>query len=260
MRDSLISFLRGGNNGWQLMTGTAAQQTQASKAKTFPKSQLKALASSHDTSRGEFVYQALLDAIRQGRLRQGDRVREDKISESLNVSRTPVREALHKMQVRGLLTLSGGRGLVVATLSRQQMIELYTIRELLEGGAARFAAQYASSHEIDALNQLLRAFAEAGGNFAKGERLNKQFHQTICSAARNNYLSSALDDIRDLLALLQTGRLPDRCALSLAEHTNIVRAIEERAPEKAELAARQHVREACQAQLRLLTHSEAAAE
>ena len=85
------------------MTGTAAQQTQASKAKTFPRSQLKALASTHDTSRGEFVYQALLDAIRHGRLRQGDRVREDEISESLNVSRTPVREALHRMQLRSLL-------------------------------------------------------------------------------------------------------------------------------------------------------------
>lgn len=239
------------------MTGTAARRMQASKVKTFPRSQLKAGA--HDTSRSEFVYQALLEAIRQGRLRQGDRVREDEISALLNVSRTPVREAVHRMQGRGLLSLSGGRGLVVATLSRQQMIELYAFRELLEGGAARFAAQYASSHEIDTLNQILRAFAEAGNDFAKGDRLNTQFHQTICIAARNGYLMNTLDDIRDLLALLQTGKLPDRCALSLTEHANIVRAIEERAPEKAELAARQHVREACQAQLRLLTHSAMAA-
>lgn len=239
------------------MTGAAARQ--ASKVKAFPRPQLRSRASAQDISRSEFVYQSLLDAIRQGRLRQGDRVREDEISESLNVSRTPVREALHRMQGRGLLSLSGGRGLVVATLSRQQMIELYAMRELLEGGAARFAAQYASSHEIDALNQLLRAFAESADDYAKGDRLNTQFHQTICIAARNNYLMSALDDIRDLLALLQTGKLPDRCALSLTEHAAIARAIEERAPEKAELAARRHVHEACQAQLRLLTRSAVAA-
>jgi DNA-binding GntR family transcriptional regulator len=239
----------------QPMTGISLQKIGSRKAKAFSRSELKGLTGVQDASRGEFVYRALLEAIRHGRFRQGERIREDELSEWLNVSRTPVREALHRMQTRGLLSLAPGRGLVVSTLSRQQIIELYAMRELLEGGAARLAAQHASALEIDTLQQLIKAFEKAGDHYVKGERLNTQFHQTICGAARNRYLMNALDDIRDVLTLLQTGKLPGRCAESLREHAEIVKAIEQRAPEKADLAARNHVREACQAQLRLWTHA-----
>jgi DNA-binding GntR family transcriptional regulator len=223
------------------------------KAKIVSRSELKALAGSQDASRAEFVYRALLEAIRQGRLRQGERIREDEVSEWLNVSRTPVREALHRMQTRGLLSLAAGRGMIVSTLSRPQIIELYAIRELLEGGAAGLAAQHASAVEIDTLWRLTEALEKAGDDYVKGERLNRQFHQTISCASRNRYLMNALDDIGDVLTLLQTGQLPGRCVESLREHTEIVEAIAQRAPEKADAAARNHVREACQAQLRQWT-------
>jgi DNA-binding GntR family transcriptional regulator len=223
------------------------------RAKVLSKSELKVIAGAQDASRGEFVYRALLEAIRQGRLRQGERVREDELSEWLNVSRTPVREALHRMQTRGMLSVAAGRGLVVSTLSRSQVIELYSMRELLEGGAARLAAQYASAVEIDTLHQFIEAFEKAGVDYAKGEKLNRQFHQTIGGASRNRYLMNALDDIGDLVTLLQSGKLPGRCDASLREHAAIVEAIEQRNPEQADLAARIHVREACQAQLRLWT-------
>ena len=95
------------------------------KARIVSRSELKVLAGVQDASRGEFVYRALLEAIRQGRLRQGERIREDEVSERLKVSRTPVREALHRMQTRGLLSLAAGRGLIVSTLSRAQVIELF---------------------------------------------------------------------------------------------------------------------------------------
>jgi DNA-binding GntR family transcriptional regulator len=223
------------------------------KTKVLSRSELKLLAGAQDASRGEFVYRALLEAIRQGRLRQGERIREDELSEWLNVSRTPVREALHRMQTRGLLSVAAGRGLVVSTLSRSQVIELYAMRGLLEGGAARLAAQYASAVEIDTLHQFIEAFKKAGNDYVKGERLNREFHQTIGGASRNRYLMNALDDIGDLVTLLQTGQLPGRCDESLREHAAIVDAIEQRDPEKADLAARTHVREACQAQLRVWT-------
>src|SRR3954465_10805740 len=99
-------------------------------------------------SRADFVYESLRDAISDGRIAGGERVREEEIARNLGVSRTPVREALQRLQQRGLLVFGPGRGLVVAQLSQQQVIELYAMRQILEGSAARFAAPHATAVEI----------------------------------------------------------------------------------------------------------------
>ena len=91
-------------------------------------------------SRADFVYENLRDAISDGRIAGGERVREEEVARNLGVSRTPVREALQRLQQRGLLSFGPTRGLVVAQLSHQQVVELYAMREILEGSAARFAA------------------------------------------------------------------------------------------------------------------------
>ena len=127
------------------MTGKKRGKVRSTKTKGLAGSNLLVIRSASEASRGEFVYQSLLEAIRHGRLRQGERIREDEISDLLKVSRTPVREALHKMEIRGLLNFAAGGRLFVATLSREKIVELYAIRELLEGGAARFAAQHSCS-------------------------------------------------------------------------------------------------------------------
>jgi DNA-binding GntR family transcriptional regulator len=101
-------------------------------------------------SRAEFVYEHLLEAISEGRLR-GTRIREEDIAKSLGVSRTPVREALQRLQERGLLAVGAGRGLVVRELGEREVMELYAMREILEGSAARFAAQHAGEEEIQRL-------------------------------------------------------------------------------------------------------------
>ena len=90
-------------------------------------------------SRADFVYDSLRDAISDGRIAGGERVREEEVARNLGVSRTPVREALQRLQQRGLLEIGAGRGLVVAQLSQQQVIELYAMRQILEGSAARTA-------------------------------------------------------------------------------------------------------------------------
>src|SRR3954464_13472158 len=105
-------------------------------------------------SRGDFVYESLRDAISDGRIAGGERVREEEVARNLGVSRTPVREALQRLQQRGVLVLGAGRGLVVPRLSQQQVIELYAMREILEGSAARFAALHASAAEIAILYDL----------------------------------------------------------------------------------------------------------
>ena len=87
-------------------------------------------------SRADFVYDSLRDAIWEGRFAHGERLREEEIASALGVSRTPVREALQRLQQRGLLVIGPGRGLMVAQLSKQQVFELYAMREILEGSAA----------------------------------------------------------------------------------------------------------------------------
>ena len=113
------------------------------------------------TSRAEYAYKMLLDAIHEQTLKPGERVREDEASKMLGISRTPVRQALHKLQTRGLLRQAPGRGLLVAELDRQQVIELYAMRELLEGAAARLAAQHAGPSDFVAMRSVLQQFRRA---------------------------------------------------------------------------------------------------
>lgn len=199
-----------------------------------------------NTSRSEFVFASLRDAIWEGRFAPGQRIPEEEIARSLGVSRTPVREALRRLQERGLLVIGAGRSLVVAELSKQQVLELYAMREILEGSAARFAAQHADRAEIDMLHRLLDEFDKHAGNARMLVGLNRRFHGAVCEAAHNRYLIATLAGMHDAMALLHsnTFRTPNRRGESDAEHRRIVLAIERRDPDEAENAARHHVRQA----------------
>ncbi len=179
-----------------------------------------------------------------GASRRGERIPEEEIARSLGVSRTPVREALRRLQERGMLAVGAGRTLVVAELSKQQVLELYAMREILEGSAARFAAQHANEAEIDILHGLLDELDKHRDDPRLSVSLNRRFHRAVCEAAHNRYLIATLDGMHDALALLNsnTFRLPNRRSESDAEHRRIVRAIERRDPDEAEKAARDHVR------------------
>ena len=198
------------------------------------------------TSRSEFVFASLRDAIWEGRFAPGERIPEEEIAHSLGVSRTPVRDALRRLQERGMLVVGAGRSLVVAELSKQQVLELYAMREILEGSAARFAAQHANEAEIDLLHRVLNDFDKHQDDARMLVSLNRRFHRAICEAAHNRYLIATLDGMHDALALLHgnTFRMPNRRSKSDAEHRRIVLAIERRDADEAEKAARDHVRQA----------------
>ena len=197
-------------------------------------------------SRGDFVYESLRDAISDGRIAVGERVREEEIARNLGVSRTPVREALQRLHQRGLLVFGNGRGLVVAELSQHQVLQLYAMREILEGSAARFAAQHADATDIAILYRQQKELAEAKPDALLLVTLNRRFHQAIYEAAHNQYLMQTLNMLHDSLALLHnaTFRVPSRRSESDEEHRRIVAAIEKRDPDAAEQAAREHIRQA----------------
>jgi DNA-binding GntR family transcriptional regulator len=197
-------------------------------------------------SRADFVYESLRDAISDGRIGGGERVREEEVARNLGVSRTPVREALQRLQQRGILILGPGRGLVVAQLSHEQVVELYAMREILEGSAARFAAMHATAAEIATLYQLQEQLRTAEGDDMLHITLNRRFHQAIYEAAHNRYLMQTLESLHDSFALLRssTFRLPHRTRNSDEERHRIIAAIEKRDPELAEKEAREHILQA----------------
>ena len=205
-------------------------------------------------SRAEFVYDWIRDAIWDGRFSRGERVREEDIAQTLGVSRTPVRQALQLLVERGLLTAGTGRSLVVAKLTAQQILELYSMREILEGSAARFAAQHAAQAEIQVLHHILGEFEVAHDDPKRLVELNHRFHQAIYEAAHNRYLTQVLTGLIDSMALLHsnTFRVPNRFADSHAEHRRIVAAIEQGNPALAEEAAREHIRQAQRTRFEML--------
>ena len=196
-------------------------------------------------SRSDFVFESVRDAIWDGRIGRGERVREEEIARSLGVSRTPVREALQRLQQRGLLVVGAGRGLVVNELRHDQVVELYAMREILEGSSARFAAQHAAEDEIAMLHRLERELRSIKNDARALVMLNRRFHQAIYLAAHNQYLMRTLELMLDSFALLNhiTFRMPKRKE-SDEEHRKIVMAIERRDPDQAEQAARAHIRNA----------------
>ncbi len=202
---------------------------------------------------GEAVYRALLQGIRAGGWASGERLREEEVAAHLKVSRTPVREAFGRLLAKGLVQQARGRGLVVRSLDTAEVFELYAMREILEGAAARLAAQQASPAEVEALKDQSDRF-EAAKDAADLARLNRIFHESLFQAARNRYLDRALQELQDGIGLLgiTTFSVPGRPAPAAIEHREITAAVADRDPERAERAARAHIREALRARLRLL--------
>jgi len=203
---------------------------------------------------GEFVYKRVRGAIQDGVYPPGSRLREEEIAQYVGVSRTPVREALRLLHAHGLVENTSGRGLAVTELDRGQVLELYAMRELLEGAAARLAAQFASRPEIEALEHALDACRGETSDPALAARANRAFHEVIYQAAHNRYLVQSLDRLSDALALLPrtTYEVPGRAEAAAEEHLSILNAIAARDPDAAEQHARHHIQEARRHRIHLL--------
>lgn len=191
---------------------------------------------------GQSAYQTILDFIREGIYTPGERLREEEVAERLGVSRTPVREAMGRLQEKGLLQAAPGRGLAIATLDTEDVFELYAMRGELEGLVARFAAQHATEAEIANLEQLNTQFAAAASP-KEAARANRAFHARLYAAARNRYLRAAVQDLHETIALLpQTTFVREmRLGAAAEEHAGILAAIAARNAAAAADAARAHI-------------------
>lgn len=199
------------------------------------------------------AYALMLDAIEAGVYLPGARLVESELAERFGVSRTPVREALQRLETQGMLSRDG-RSLIVASLDHNQLAELYIVRAELEGLAARLAARHATDEECRVLRAMLEEDARLlGGDPRALSRANKRFHKQIHLASHNRFLVQQLDLVHRSMALMANTSLAaeGRAEVAMAEHDRIVRAIEARDGEAAYQALRTHISRAYETRLRL---------
>lgn len=198
------------------------------------------------------AYELILDAIDQGIYGPGDRLVESELAERFGVSRTPVREALQRLETQSMLTRDG-RSLIVASLNHNQLSELYVVRSTLEGLAARLAAKHSSKEEIAVLNDLIQEDRKIANDPAKLSRSNRVFHEQIHRASHNSFLVKQLKMVHQSMALMASTSLAaeGRSATSLDEHQEIVDAIEAGNGELAESCLQRHLSEAFQTRLKI---------
>ncbi|ONG54815.1 hypothetical protein BKE38_09950 [Pseudoroseomonas deserti] len=194
--------------------------------------------------RSEWAYDMLHEAIREGTIAPGQRIMEVELSVWLKMSRTPVREAMRRLQAEGLLEHAPGGGMAVVVYDLRAIGEFYATRESLEGTAARLAATQADETEIHILSATVDAMRALPEDPRMHARENQGFHEQIYRAAHNRFLLKSLRQLLNFTPLLgrTTYNAPGRIGAALAEHEAIVAAIRARDPDRAEEAARLHIR------------------
>jgi len=198
------------------------------------------------------AYSLILAAIDDGIYKPGDRLVESELAERFGVSRTPIREALQRLETQSLLTRDG-RSLIVASLDHNQLAELYVVRAQLEGLAARLAAKHASVEEVRVMRDMVADDRRLVADPKALSRANKRFHKQIHLASHNRFLVQQLDLVHRSMALLATTSLEaeGRGRTALDEHEAIVEAIARGDGEAADRALREHISRAFETRLKL---------
>ena len=201
---------------------------------------------------GASVYGRLLAEIRGGTLQPGARLTETEIAARLGVSRTPVREAIRRLESDGLVSHRPRAGAIVRRLDHAETMELYEMRCVLEGTAARLAAGAAGEAklvELEAINTEMAAATEEG----KRAALNRQFHDALARAARNRFLLRSAGAVSSALMVLgpSTMSLSDRAGDAVREHAGILAAIRARDGVEAEALMRAHIEGAQKVRVRM---------
>ncbi|MGB5557289.1 MAG: GntR family transcriptional regulator [Paracoccaceae bacterium] len=210
-----------------------------------------------DGPQGNSAYRRLLEEISRGDLLPGTRLRETELAERLGISRTPVREAIRQLETDGLVAHIPRQGATIRVLDYTEVIELYEMRAVLEGTAARLAARAASDLELDelaALNNELAAAPDARTAY----ELNRQFHMTLLDAAKNRYLIRSVNALQKTLLIIGPSTLTeaDRASQAVKEHADLLDALKERDGTRAEALMRAHIEAAHRVRLKALRSRE----
>lgn len=201
----------------------------------------------------DWVYEEIRQAIIDLRLQPGEPLREATIAEQLGVSKTPVREALTRLEQEGLVETASFKGAIVSGYSPEDLLDIYELRELLEGAAARAAAGSASPAALEQLTSLVTRSRElrANGDVTELARLLGEFDTVVYGQVANQRIRALIENLQAHLARIGklTEDIPGRVEASVEEHAKIVDAIAARDPAEAERLMRVHIRSVLKDQL-----------
>jgi DNA-binding GntR family transcriptional regulator len=201
----------------------------------------------------DWAYEELKEAILDLRLRPGEPLREAAIAGRLGVSKTPVREALARLEQDGLVETTSFKGAVVSGYSPRDLSEIYELRELLQGAACRKAVESITEQELAELDEIVQKSRERrdAEDMSGLAALLGRFDAVVFAQVDNRRIRALIDNLQAHLTRigqLTTG-IPGRIEASVDEHARIVRAIRERDADGAELAMREHIRSVLSDQL-----------
>ena len=207
-----------------------------------------------DMSQGDVAYHRLLEKIRSGQFRPGDRLRETDVAENLALSRTPIREALRKLESDGIVEHRPRLGAIIRTLTTSEIVELYEMRLVLERTAAEMAAKHANPAEIDMLKDINAQIDAAGQNTPRAAALNQDFHSRIYLATRNRFLLASARALNNALILLGPTTLDDEARIKTvsSQHAQIIAAIADGDQKAAGDAAEAHLQTSLRHRLKVL--------
>ena len=202
-----------------------------------------------EQTKSENLTAQLIEAIVSGEYSPGSKISETELARFFNVSRGPLREAMMRIEALNLVERIPHVGTRVATLSPEKLIEIYAVREALEGMAANLACKHITEQEIAALEMLLEQHQEhieqVGGASYFHQQGDFDFHYQIIKASRNSKLISLLcDELYHLLRMYryQSPSTQSRPTHALNEHFQLLTAIKERDAELAEMLMRRHIK------------------
>lgn len=192
----------------------------------------------------EIVLEALREAIVSGILEPGERLMEIQLAEEMGVSRTPVREAIRKLELEGFVVMVPRRGAYVAGVSHKDVKDVFEIREALEGLAAGLAAEKITDDEIEELERVLHYEKEPDLEVIVQSDID--FHALLYKASRNERLGQILANLREQTNRFRTTSLavPGRAKYAIQEHRAIVDAIARHDVDEAQKLAAAHLENA----------------
>lgn len=193
----------------------------------------------------EVVFESLREAIIQGALKPGERLMELQLAEELGVSRTPVREAIRKLELEGFVVMIPRKGAYVAGITYKDVTEVFEVRAALESLAAGLAAERITEEELDQLERSVVHIGEVveNDNIHAMVQYDTEFHEIIYRASRNKRLKAIVLNLHEQIQRFRLTTLsqPGRTRLALEEHKKIVDAISERNVELASALAGEHI-------------------
>jgi DNA-binding GntR family transcriptional regulator len=213
----------------------------------------------------EYAYEELKTHILAGIYKPGEKLTEVSLANELNVSRTPIRDALNRLGADGLVTITPHKGIMVTKLTKKDVKDHYQIRTILEGLAARLAAENATDTELALFKEFFNGLEvlfereKELQNYKDIAKKNVEFHQMICKMAKNDVLTKMLENLSSPITVVRSTNwttFKERKSITMEEHRRIAHAILSKNGKLAQEAAEDHINQALETAMRAVIDDE----